>query len=217
MTIYAFGCSVTHGAELVSPHQDPANTEFSYPNIIAKALDDTCKNFAVCGTSNENIYHRTLDVLKDSIDITMVIVGWTSTVREHWQVDGRDWFFIPSWCATTKDGKYTYTRDWSDQDVKLYPKICADEQHYIDLLPQIYEFFVKYKFDVDQYKRKKINYIDSIRRYCQQREIKLIETCCLDSVPDTFNLDNIGSWRRGRSHPTRDEHEQIAQQILLTL
>lgn len=219
--ILAFGCSVTHGAELVSPHQDPANTKFSYPNLIANALGVECHNYAECGISNEGIFHKTINVLDvtSSSDITAVIVGWTSTVREYWICDDREWFFIPSWCATKQvDKEFKYFKDYSHTDINLHPRLCADEEYYLTELEQMYNFISKYKFDIEAYNCKKLNYIASIRDYCRLYDIKLIETCCLGDEPGIrFKLDEFGTWRQGLGHPTKQDHEQIAQQILLTL
>jgi hypothetical protein len=220
MTILAFGCSVTHGAELVHPDQHEDNTKFSYPNLIADALGTDCLNLATCGISNEQIFHNVVgacDMVKH-IKIDAVIVGWTSTIREYWQADGRTWQFIPSWCATTATGKFNHFKDYADKNIDLYPRLCADEEQYLEPLSKMYEYLTRYKFDINEYETKKQNYISSVRRYCNQRSYKLIETCCLGDVEDIqFKLDTFGTWRQGIGHPTREDHKQIAQQILLTL
>lgn len=218
--ILAFGCSVAHGAELVTSDQNLANTKFSYPNLIADALGVQCDNLAVCGNSNERIFHSVIEAvsLPKYLNVKTIIVGWTSTIRESWVVDGREWFFIPSWCATTATGRFNYFKEYTNVNVNLHPKLCADEEQYLKPLAQMYENFMKYKFDANVYEIKKMHYIDSIRRFCESRGIKLIETCCLGSVLDIqFNLDEFGTWRQGFGHPTKEDHKQIAQQILLTL
>jgi len=215
--ILAFGCSVTHGAELVHPNQHEDNIKYSYPNLVANTLGVECKNLAVCGASNEAIFHKTLNVLKvTKPDITAVIVGWTSDVREYWRADGREWFFIPSWCATKQiDADLKYFKDYTNEDINLHPRICADKEEYLEPLASMYNYLMRYKFDQEEYLYKKYNYISSIREYCQLHNIKLIETCCLSPVPGIMNLDDIGTWRQGLSHPTKTDHEQITQQILL--
>jgi len=218
MTILAFGCSVTHGAELVTSDQNEANTKFSYPNLIADALGTDCLNLAICGISNEQIFHNVINATVNHIKVDAVIVGWTSTVREYWQADGRIWQFIPSWCATTATGKFNHFKDYIDADINLHPRLCADEEQYLEPLAEMYKYLTRYKFDIDEYDIKKQNYISSIRRYCDQHSYKLIETCCLGDVEDIpFKLDTIGTWRQGLGHPTREDHKQIAQQVLLTL
>ena len=218
--ILAFGCSVTHGADLVHPNQHNANVEFSYPNLIAKALGVSCNNLAECGISNEGIYHRVLDTLDmKGPEVAAVIVGWTSDVREYWRADGREWYFIPSWCATKKIGtELKYFKDYTSGDINQHPRLCADEEQYLEPLANMYNYLMRYKFDQEEYMYKKYNYISSIRDYCTLYNVKLIETCCLGEVPGIqHNLDNFGSWRQGLSHPTKEDHKQIAQQILLTL
>ena len=219
--ILAFGCSVTHGAELVYDYQCDENSRYSYPNLIAQALGVECKNYAVCGISNEGIFHKVIDTLLryQSKDITAIIVGWTSTVREYWCTDSREWFIIPSWCATAKQGQHlTHFKEYTIDDINLQPRICSDQEEYLEPLANIYDIITRYKFDINEYENKKNNYIDMIRLLCQDKGVRLIETCCLGSVGSiNINLDNFGSWRQGRGHPTREDHEQIAQHILLTL
>jgi len=219
--ILAFGCSVTHGADIVSPHQDEANVEFSYPNLIAQALGVECKNYSLCGISNEGIFHQVIDTLVryKRQDITAIIVGWTSTVCEYWCADNREWFIIPSWCASAEQGQsVNHFKDYTDADINLHPRICSDKKEYLEPLAQVYDVITRYKFDVEQYEHKKSNYIDMIRLLCQNKGVRLIETCCLGSVGSiNINLDNFGTWRQGLSHPTKEDHEQIAQHVLLTI
>jgi hypothetical protein len=221
MTVLAFGCSVAHGADLVYPNQHEENTQYSYPNLVAKALGVECKNYSLCGISNEGIFHNMIDTLirYKKHEVTLVIVGWTSTVREYWRTDEREWFIIPSWCATTEQGKkFNYFRDYTDPDVNQYPRICSDREEYLQSLSEVYTSITKYKFDEKEYENKKSNYIDIIRLLCQNKGVRLIETCCLGSVGSiNINIDNFGSWRKGFGHPTRKDHEKIAQHILLTL
>lgn len=219
--ILAYGCSVTHGADLVHPGQHLSNLEFSYPNLVAKALKVPCHNMALCGNSNEEIFHSALEILKDAdqYEITAIIVGWTSAVRESWQADGRGWFFIPSWCATQKFGnELKYFKDYTDLDINTNPRLCADEEQYLEILSSMYNYIAKYKFDIEQYERKKQSYIKSIRLAAEHHKVKLIETCCLGDVKDVIiKIDDFGSWRMGMGHPTKQDHEHIAQQILLRL
>jgi len=219
--ILAFGCSVTHGADLVHPNQHEENIQYSYPNLVARALGIECKNYAVCGISNEGIFHNVFDTLvryKNS-EITAVIVGWTSTMREYWRTDDREWFIIPSWCATTeKNQLLKYFKDYTDEDVNLYPRICSDKKEYLEPLANVYDIITRYKFDVEEYENKKSNYIDIVRLLCQNKGIRLIETCCLGSVGSIdINIDNFGKWRLDKGHPVKQDHEQVAQHILLTL
>jgi len=219
--ILAFGCSVTHGADLAYPNQHEENVKYSYPNIVAKTLGVDCKNYAVCGISNEGIFHKVVDTLVryKSSEITAVIVGWTSTMREYWSADEREWFIIPSWCATSaKDSQLKHFKDYTDEDVNSHPRLCADREDYIDPLSDVYEVITRYKFDIEEYERKKSNYIDMTRLVCKEKNVRLIETCCLGSVGSiNINIDNFGNWRQGKNHPSKEDHQQVAQHILLIL
>jgi len=219
--ILAFGCSITHGADLVKSNQHEENIKYSYPNIVAQSLGVECKNYAVCGISNEGIFHKVLDTLVryKRNEITAVIVGWTSTVREYWRADNREWFIIPSWCATLeKDSDLIYFKDYTNEDIDRHPRVCTDKEEYINPLSDVYEVITKYKFDIEEYENKKSNYIDMIRLLCKEKNVRLIETCCLGSVGSIdINIDNFGSWRQGKNHPSKEDHQQIAQHILLIL
>jgi|LakMenEpi03Aug12_release.lakeMendotaPanAssembly.Ray.scaffolds.fasta_scaffold332031_2 hypothetical protein len=219
--ILAFGCSVTHGAELVHANQHEDNVKYSYPNLVANTLGVECKNYSVCGISNEGIFHNVVNTLVryKSQEITLVIVGWTSTMREYWRTDNREWFIIPSWCATAEKGQpFTQFKDYTDSNINLHPRICSDRAEYLDPLATIYDTVTRYKFDSEEYETKKSNYVDMTRILCQQRGVRLIETCCMGSIGSiNINVDNFGTWRQGLGHPTKKDHEQVAQQVLLTL
>lgn len=215
MTILAFGCSITHGAELAYPYQHDDNTIGSYPQLVANYLAVDCANYSVCGISNEGIFHKVLDTIPKYSDITTIIIGWTSNLREYWKCDGRDWFIIPSWCATTRDGTLPYVKDYSESDINLYPRVCVDDITYTQPLSDLYELTVKYKFDAVEYDQKKKHYVEMIRLYCKNHNIKLIETSSMTSVDGiSIHIDNIGSWRKTLGHPTASDHQMIAKQII---
>jgi len=102
MTIYAFGCSVTHGTDLATVNASDENVALSYPSKVAQYLKVECENWAFQGNSNENIFHNFMDIMSQRDNVTAVIVGWTSPMREVWKCDGRYWQFIPAWCAVRK-------------------------------------------------------------------------------------------------------------------
>ena len=215
MTILAFGCSVTHGAEIAYPYQHDDNTIGSYPQLVANYLAVDCANYSVCGISNEGIFHKVLDTIPKYSNITTVIVGWTSNLREYWKCDGRDWFIIPSWCATTRDGTLPYVKDYSDSDINLHPRVCVDNIIYTQPLSDLYELTVKYKFDAVEYDQKKQHYVGMVRLYCKNHNIKLIETTSMTPFDDiSIHIDNIGTWRKTLGHPTANDHQLIAKQII---
>ena len=224
--ILAFGCSITHGCELVHSYQHADNTVGSYPQLVADHVGTSCINYSLCGISNEGIFHMIMDKVPQYNDVDTVIVGWTSSMREYWRANGRHWFVIPSWCATMEDveTKPTHIKDYNDGDIlgdqlidfSQTPRVVSDEEQYLKELEQGYTFITKNKFDEHEYKLKKQHYIESIRQYCQIRHIKLIETANLEAV-DGINIftDDIGKWRNYRiDHPNKLEHEIIAKQII---
>ena len=226
--ILAFGCSVTHGCELVHPHQHNDNTVYSYPQLIADHLGTSCINYSICGISNEGIFHMILDKLTQHRQVDTVIVGWTASMREYWRSNGRHWFVIPSWTATISDieAQPKHVKDYEAKDIMEShlrgisindnPRIVSDEEEYIKELEQGYTFITRNKFDDYEYKSKKRHYIETIRTVCVSKNIKLIETANLEPEDDIkIFTDDIGKWRNFRiDHPNKLEHEIIAKQII---
>ena len=214
--ILAFGCSVTHGIDVVHPYVSEENIALSYPGLISKYLKVECSSWAFPGNSNENIFHEAVENIPNSPHITAVIIGWTSPVREVWKCDDRLWQFIPSWCATMKDVTAPMTHFFNPPvNSERDPRLCSDEQEYLTIMPNIYELLMKYKFDQKEYIKKRSNYISVIRNYCKSQNIKLIETCWSDDVEGVnINMSNFGPWLSELRHPNKLEHELIAQDVI---
>lgn len=217
--ILAFGCSILHGSELVTGHQNPENTKYSYAQIIADHLGKECINYGVCGISNEGIFHNFFNYINRHSDVDTVIVSWTSIIREYWECDGRKWFLIPSWCSTMADlyDPNLIIKDYTNSDKNANPRICADDKEYLNLIEEQYKFLMKYKFDDYQYSKKMHNYIEAVRNYCTLNNIKLLETCAMWGQKNPIvkvNLDLIGGWWARGNHPTREEHMLIANHII---
>lgn len=213
MTVLAFGCSVTHGTEIAALGNSKENIPFSYPALVADHLGVDCVNLAFCGNSNENIFHQALDTIPAYTNITAVVVGWTSVVREVWQADGRTWQFIPSWCATAKNAwrPFRYFKPEAGDN----PQICADQEEYMPVLSDIYEVLTRYKFDADIYTKKRNNYIIALRAYCNTNNIKLIETCWANPIDGAVNIGAIGTWFPAmQRHPNADEQRAFAEKII---
>jgi len=216
MTILAFGCSVTHGVGLASDQATIKNLELSYPNLIAKQLGVECVNFAFPGNSNENIFYKMIEEIPKYKNITAVIVGWTSPVREVWTNEGRTWQFIPNWCATTTDltnpfAHFKNVGTWTLSE----PCICADSEDNIDTVFNLYQMLLTYKFDDAEYRKKRGLLIDVVRAYCQLNNIKLIETSWSDIISGVdIRIDTISPWVSECRHPNRQEHEIVVKQIL---
>jgi len=219
MTILAFGCSVTHGADIAGTGNSNANIPFSYPALVAHYLGVDFVNHAFCGNSNENIFHTALDIISTCNSITAVIVGWTSVEREVWQCNGRTWQIIPSWCATSKNVWEPFTQHISPPPRgplrAVIPYRCADDLEYIKVLDMLYDAITKYKFDFAAYTRKRDNYISALRAFCNTNNIRLIETCWADDISGTVNLGAIGDWYPAmRRHPTAAEQKLFAEKII---
>jgi hypothetical protein len=214
MTVLAFGCSVTHGTEIAASGNSKANIPFSYPALVAKHFGVDCNNYAFCGNSNENIFHQALGTIPTVENITAVIVGWTSAEREVWQCDGRTWQFIPSWSATTNTiwRPFGYFKPESNNS----PRRCADKEEYLQVLDNIYDILLKYKFDSAVYTKKRDNYISALRSYCKVNNICLLETCWADQLPGVeVNLGAIGNWYPAMNrHPNAEEQQSFADQII---
>lgn len=218
-TIYAFGCSVTHGADLVSINASEENVMLSYPVKIAQRLNLQCENWAIPGNSNENIYHNFMDMIPtvEHKDISFVIVGYTAPIRETWKSNGRYWQMIPCWCSTTTDltKPYGYVRDPKPRWSETSPRVVSDNELFVDDLDQMYKLFSKHRWDEEEYTKKRTNYITGIRAYCKLHNIKLIETRWhgpIDGIE--IDLTCVSSWLNQMRHPNREEHEKIADMII---
>ena len=94
------GCSITHGSELVSDTYHPDNVKNTYANLLSDEIGYLPNNIAIPGNSNERIFH---DAVSNLHGHDLLIVGWTSLVRESWHDSGLDYFFNPNWACATDD------------------------------------------------------------------------------------------------------------------
>jgi hypothetical protein len=87
-TLLAFGCSNTRGAEAINDYDEclddeSININYAYPKYIAELLGYGYRNFAVNGTSNQEIaskVYETINTLSTVEDI-FVLIGWTDDDR----------------------------------------------------------------------------------------------------------------------------------------
>jgi hypothetical protein len=217
MTIYAFGCSVTHGVETATAQASEGNIIHSYPARIAIKLGKSCENHAIPGNSNEFIFHNFMEVIPYATDIDFVIVGWTSPIREVWYANGRYWQMVPCWCATTEDitKPYSYVKKSRPSFSELDPQTVCDKQEYLDDLDQLYKLLTKHKWDEVEYLKNRQHYITSVRAYCQVNNIKLIETTWYDAIDGIdINMTSVSPWYNELRHPNKEEHQLIADLII---
>ena len=235
MTLLAFGCSVTHGTEIVASGNSKDNIPYSYPALIAKYLKTDCVNHAFCGNSNENIFHEAMETVSKYEDLKAVIVGWTSVPREVWKCGDRTWQFLPSWCSSVQDiwkqrptaeeqaGLSNIELAKIDWGSKLHyisatdssPSYCADQSQHLPILEKFYNLFMSEKFDIIEYTRKTMHYVTAFRAYCQINKVKLIETCWAHNITETVNIGLIGDWHPALiRHPNALEHQLFADQII---
>lgn len=217
MTIYAFGCSVTHGVDTATPQASEENILHSYPARIASKLNKECENHAIPGNSNEYIFHNFMEVIPKTKNVDFVIVGWTSPIREVWYANGRYWQMLPCWCSTTEDitKPFGYVKKTSPSWNDLDPQAVCDKKEYLNDLDQLYKLLTKYKWDETEYYKNRQHYITSIRAYCQSNNIKLIETTWYDEIDGVdINMNSISPWVSERRHPNKEEHKTIADMII---
>ena len=205
--LMAFGCSVTHGCELVSGAYHPENVQDSYPNVLARQLGIGCENHAIPGASNDQIFH---DMMSADFNDAIVLVCWTSLVRESWRDQDLNWFFIPNWGACFRELKH--------DTVEVHPlndRVVTDDRELLDPAASYYDFFMRYKTDGKEYQRKLENYHRSFRAVMHEKNIPYIELSCIYThLPAVTNID--GEWTRWGRHPDRQEHQQIADLLCRT-
>ncbi|MFJ6569429.1 DUF6071 family protein [Streptomyces sp. NPDC091292] len=106
MLVYANGCSMTYGAELVDDiDQDPAlqryREDHSWPARLGDFLDaDRVVNDAVISGSNDRIVRTTIDWLAEHGETAenghlLVVIGWSGAMRREFYVDGEFRQVIP--------------------------------------------------------------------------------------------------------------------------
>jgi hypothetical protein len=217
MTIYAFGCSVTHGTETVTAEASEENIIHSYPARIAVKLGLECENYAIPGNSNEYIFHNFMEVIPKATDIDFVIIGWTSPIREVWYAHGRHWMLLPCWCSTTEDitKPPMYAIKTEPSCNELDPQIICDKQDYLDELKQLHKLLTLYKWDEAEYLKNRQHYITAVRFYCQANNIKLIETTWYHDICGVdINLTSVSPWFNEFRHPNIQEHDEFARLII---
>jgi hypothetical protein len=202
--ILAFGCSVTHGCELVSGAYNPDNCAGSFPNQLARKLNIPVDNRALPGSSNEEILHRIYDAdLSDAI----VIVCWTSLIREYWLADNTHWFFIPNWGASFHELEHDTVRIHERN-----PRVVSDDDSLLDQTSQYYDFFMQYKTDIKTYERKFFHYHRQFKLLMQSTNTPYIELTCINThLPGVTSID--GAWTREGRHPDWQEHLAIANDL----
>ncbi len=99
MLVYANGCSMTYGAELVDdldpdPDRQRYREEHSWPARLGDFLDaGQVVNDAVISGSNDRILRTTIDWLTGHREIVekghlLVVIGWSGAMRREFYVDG---------------------------------------------------------------------------------------------------------------------------------
>lgn len=203
-SIVAFGCSVTHGCELVSGAYDPENIPGSFPNQLASRLNIACENLALPGGSNEEIIHRIYD---HELSNRIVVVCWTSLIREYWHADGRHWFFIPNWgaCFDNLQHKFIHIDERN-------PRIVAEDKEMLPVTSDYYDFFMQYKTDEATYLRKMRNYQRQFHLLMAETQTPYIELSCIyNNLPGVKNIDGV--WTQEGRHPDQEEHLALANQL----
>ena len=210
-TLFAHGCSYTHGSELVTNGQDPANTKFAFPNIVANRLNVDHKNLALPGASNEYIFHTALDTVYSNNN-PIVLVCWSNTVRETWSQYDSTFTFNINYGAENlpyeKRVKYRFHYD-EETNVGSYKKENIKD------LNRYLEFFKKYKSDTGYYDKKLKNYSNVLNDLCTAKNIKFLELQ-FGSLLECFDISLLGTWYPEVRHPNLEEHRQIAENILKT-
>lgn len=205
--LFAFGCSVTHGCELVNSAQDSRNIPGSYPALLANQLGIEYINLAVCGASNEYIFHKIFENLESITSNDILLVCWTSYVRECWVNDNQHWFFIPSWgaCLDKLEHNGVCVADCEGA------KVVSDMEYMLNPVSDYYKLFMRYKTDIAQYKQKLNHYSQILNNL----KIKTIELSCISTqVNQSVNIDFLSANLNQGLHPTSIEHQRIADFVI---
>ena len=108
MKILVNGCSFSFGHGM-SPEQKISS---SWPNLLARELDSHCENISFPGSSNLEIFLRTLKKINET-KYDLIIIQW-SALRRHWFEPGIDRFYI---CAGNPDD---HKENWIFENQNIY-------------------------------------------------------------------------------------------------
>jgi hypothetical protein len=119
MKILCNGCSFTYGAGFLDNERESK----IWPSLLAKELNADVKNIAFSGSSNLEIFLRTLRELEKEV-YDVVVIQW-SALRRHWFEPGLDRFYITADQADV---------DWSNHE--LYIK-ASDRKKFNETLSML--------------------------------------------------------------------------------
>ena len=146
--LFAHGCSVTHGSDLVHTGISDENIAFSFTGLLANMLSLPFSNSALPGNSNEGIFHNAIDSIYEN-DSIAIIVCWTTPVRETWaRLD--ETFCVNIGWANASVGNNTQKVFYDEKN-----NVSAIREDYLADMAEYLKFFRKYKTD-DGYYIKKI-------------------------------------------------------------
>lgn len=198
------GCSITHGSELVSDTYHPDNVINSYANLLSNELGYLPNNIAIPGNSNDRIFH---DAVSNLLGYDLLIVGWTSLVRESWRNCDLDYFFNPNWACATND--LTMSSVW----VEYQPiKTVSSDKHLINELQIYHKFAMLYKSDQNELMKKIHNYRVCLKNLCLSNNIKFIDICLIDHLFEDCYFFDVIKECNGR-HPNKEQHLYIKDQV----
>lgn len=205
--LFAHGCSVTHGSDLVHPGISDENIAFSYPALLANMLCLPLRNCALPGNSNEGIFHDAVDSIYENNNSVM-IVCWTTPVRETWKRLEETFCVNIGWANASAGNK--------KQQVFYDEKnnVSAIREDYLTDMAEYLKFFKKYKTDYGYYIKKIKNYSKILRDLCKHKKIKFIELQYMKILDDCFDISNISkNFHAAKRHPDAQEHLEIANII----
>lgn len=202
------GCSITHGSELTADTYHPENVTNTYANLLSAELGYIPNNIAIPGNSNERIFH---DAVENLSGHDLLMVGWTSLVRESWHNFDLDYFFNPYWACATND--LTMSSVWVNSTAV---KIVTSDKCLFKDLKDYHKFLVNHKSDRSELSKKINHYRLTLRNLCQNLGVRYIDTCFLDPLFDDCYFHDTNAICHGK-HPNREQHVFIKDQIKKTV
>lgn len=194
------GCSSTHGSDTVSPVYNPANTQYSWANVLSKLLGYDPDNRAIPGNSNLAIFHLAAEQLQN---YDLLIVGWTSLARESWKNENQQYFFNPKWACCVED--ISMPDVWVKE--KSGVTAVSDQQNMLDMLQEHVEFLTRYKFDIAQLEAQALNYRRCLQALCQQHGVRYIDANIIEPIFSDVPTINCPG------HPSIKQHRVFAERL----
>jgi hypothetical protein len=204
------GDSFCHGIGTVTPFKNKENTEYAFGKYIADYYNLKYVNLAEPGIS----ILRTIELgyqylLKNSLQVDKVIIGWTNVSRFGIYSDHSVLQVLP---------EFIWLGDTSDSDVFVKynntTKFVTNKQNekYLKILPDLHKLMVENDF-FDQEANCHM-YIDLFKTWLKDNNILYYDFSVFGNISNTRLTASFQQVMLPTRHPTKEEQKLLADLLL---